>query len=101
MGLFFYAFIFSSTPAGLWMNKDLNENYRAQIVSYSVMVPPMLQIVEKKGLFEKQIIQCTDSELRDRNLEVSIRNSKRPYPAKKTRIGALHSLSFMEALTPR
>lgn len=48
MGLFFYAFIFSSTPAGLWMNKDLNENYRAQIVSYSVMVPPMLQIVEKK-----------------------------------------------------
>lgn len=76
MGLFFYAFIFSSTPAGLWMNKDLNENYRAQIVSYSVMVPPMLQIVEKKGLFEKQIIQCTDSELRDRNLEVSIRNSK-------------------------
>ena len=48
MGLFFYAFIFSSTPAGLWMNKDLNENYRTQIVSYSVMVPPMLQIVEKK-----------------------------------------------------
>lgn len=76
MGLFFYAFIFSSTPAGLWMNKDLNENYRAQIVSYSVMVPPLLQIVEKKGLFEKQIIQCTDSELRDRNLDISIRNSK-------------------------
>lgn len=93
MGLFFYAFIFSSTPAGLWMNKDLNENYRTQIVSYSVMVPPMLQIVEKKGLFEKQIIQCTDSELRDRNLEVSIRNSK-DLILQKIRIGALHSLSL-------
>lgn len=76
MGLLFYAFILSSTPFGLWMEKDLNTDYRAQIVSYSVMTPPWLQIIEKKGLIEKQIIQCADSELRDKNLEVSIRNSK-------------------------
>lgn len=76
MGLLFYAFILSTSPFGLWMEKDLNKDYRAQIVSYSVMVPPMLQIIEKKGLLEKQIIQCTDSELRDRNIDVSIRNSK-------------------------
>ncbi|MCL1671514.1 hypothetical protein [Elizabethkingia ursingii] len=76
MGLFFYAFILSSTPFGLRMEKDLNKNYRAQIVSYSVMTPPWLQIIEKKGLIEQQIIQCTDSELQDKNLDVSIRNSK-------------------------
>lgn len=58
MGLFFYAFIFSSTPAGLWMNKDLNENYRAQIVSYSVMVPPMLQIVEKKDCSKNKLFSA-------------------------------------------
>lgn len=36
----------------------------------------MVTDYRKKGLIEKQIIQCTDSELRDKNLDVSIRNSK-------------------------
>ena len=76
MGLPFYALVFATTPAGLWMDRDLNGSYRAQIVSYSVMVPPWLQITEKNGPFEKQILQCSDSQLQDHHIDAKIRNSK-------------------------
>ena len=57
MMLPFYALLLSSTSLGLYQNKDLNENYRAQIVGYGVMVQPWLEVIEKKGLFEKRIIK--------------------------------------------
>lgn len=76
MMLPFYALLLSSTSLGLFQNKDLNENYRAQIVGYGVMVPPWLEIIEKKGLFEKRIIKCTDSELMNDNLDIKIRTAK-------------------------
>jgi hypothetical protein len=76
MMLPFYALLLSSTSLGLYQNKDLNENYRAQIVGYSVMVHPWLEIIEKKGLFEKRIIKCTDSQLMNENLEIKIRTAK-------------------------
>lgn len=76
MAIPFYALVFSATPFGLWMNKDLNENYRAQIVGYSVMAPPVLQIIEKKGIFEKQVFQCKDTELLNDTPNVKIRYAK-------------------------
>ncbi|MDR2235903.1 MAG: hypothetical protein LBE92_07245 [Chryseobacterium sp.] len=76
MGLPFYFLVFATTPAGLWMSKDLSKDYRAQIVSYSVMVPPWLQVIQKTGPFEKEILQCRDSQLQNDQMEVRIRNSK-------------------------
>ncbi len=76
MMLPFYALLLSSTSLGLYQNKDLNENYRAQIVGYSVMVHPWLEVIEKKGLFERRIIKCTDSQLMNDNLEIKIRTAK-------------------------
>lgn len=76
MMLPFYALLLSSTSLGLYQNKDLNENYRAQIVGYSVMVHPWLEVIEKKGLFEKRIIKCTDPQLMNENLEIKIRTAK-------------------------
>ena len=76
MMLPFFALVFSTTPFGLRMTKDLNENYRAQIVGYSVMAYPVLQIIEKKGIVERQIIQCDDAQLPDHHLDLKIRSAK-------------------------
>ncbi|MFD2940967.1 hypothetical protein [Flavobacterium notoginsengisoli] len=76
MMLPFYALINSTTSLGLYINKDLNENYRAQIVGYGPMVYPWLEVIEKKGLLEKRIIKCTDSDLMNDNLDIKIRTAK-------------------------
>ena len=76
MAIPFYALIFSTTPYGLKLNKDLNDNYRAQIVGYSVMAYPTLQIIVKKGLLEKQVFQCADFDLLNDEPEVKIRDAK-------------------------
>ncbi|MCP2028034.1 hypothetical protein L1276_003202 [Flavobacterium sp. HSC-32F16] len=72
----FYALVLSTTPFGLNMYKNLNEKYRAQIVGYSVMTSPWLEVIEKKGIIEKRIFKCTDSQLMNDNLEVKIRTAK-------------------------
>lgn len=72
----FFALLLSSTSLGLYLNKDLNKNYRAQIVGYSAMGHPWLEIIEKKGILEKRIIKCTDSQLMDDNLNIKIRTAK-------------------------
>ncbi|RQO66511.1 hypothetical protein DBR43_28125 [Pedobacter sp. KBW06] len=75
MMLPFFALVFSTTPFGLRMTKDLNENYRAQIAGYSVMAYPVLQIIEKRGIIEKQVFQCDDSQLPD-HYDLKIRSAK-------------------------
>jgi hypothetical protein len=76
MGLPFYALALSTTPLGLWLSKDLNSSYRGQIVSYSVMVHPWLEVMEKKGVIERRVLQCKDRELLDDRLDVKIRNAR-------------------------
>ena len=76
MGLPFYALVLSTTPLGLWLSKDLNSSYRGQIVSYSVMVPPWLEVMEKKGVIERRVLQCKDRELLDDRLDVKMRNAR-------------------------
>lgn len=61
----FYTIMLSMTSKGLYVDKSLNENYRAQIVGYSVMVTPWLEIIEKKGLFERKTMQCMEWNLED------------------------------------
>ncbi|KFC21306.1 hypothetical protein [Epilithonimonas lactis] len=63
MGLPFYTFILSMTSAGLRLDKDLNDKYRGQIVGYGVMVYPWLEIIEKHGLLERKILECTEMQL--------------------------------------
>lgn len=72
----FFTLLLSSTSLGVYLNKDLNKNYRAQIVGYSAMGHPWLEIIEKKGILEKRIIKCTDSQLMDDNLNIKIRTAK-------------------------
>jgi len=76
MAIPFYALLFSSTSLGLWLDKDLNKSYRAQIVGYSVMTHPVLQVIEKRGVWEKQVFQCRDADLLNDNLGVKIRYAK-------------------------
>ncbi len=76
MMLPFFTLLLSSTSLGLYQNKDLNENYRAQIVSYSPMGHPWLEVIEKKGVFEKRILKCTDYQLMDDNMNIKIRTAK-------------------------
>ncbi|WP_343558596.1 hypothetical protein [Sphingobacterium sp.] len=52
------------------MKKDLNENYRAQIVGYSVLSSPWLEIIEKKGIIEKRIFSCTDNSVNSEELRI-------------------------------
>ncbi|MDQ8010874.1 MAG: hypothetical protein REI96_00390 [Flavobacterium nitrogenifigens] len=72
----FFALLLSSTSLGLYQNKDLNKNYRAQIVGYSAMGHPWLEVIEKKGILEKRIFKCTDYQLMDENLDMKIRTAK-------------------------
>ncbi|WP_433834129.1 hypothetical protein [Flavobacterium anhuiense] len=72
----FYAMVLSTTTLGLYKNKDLNEKYRAQIVGYSAMIPPWLEVIEKNGLMEKKIFQCTDYQIMNDNLDMKIRMAK-------------------------
>lgn len=72
----FYAWVLSTTSLGLLIDKNLNEKYRAQIVSYSAMAPPWLEVIEKNGMIEKRIFKSTDRELMNDNLDVKIRTAK-------------------------
>ncbi|QLC67211.1 hypothetical protein LPB248_13140 [Flavobacterium sp. LPB0248] len=72
----FFALLLSSTSLGLYLNKDLNKNYRAQIVGYSAMGHPWLEIIEKKGILEKKIFKCTDYQLMNDNLNIKISTAK-------------------------
>lgn len=63
MGLPFFTFILSMTSAGLRIDKDLNEKYRAQIVGYGVMVHPWLEVIEKKGLLERKMYECKEMDI--------------------------------------
>ncbi|MFH6993198.1 hypothetical protein [Flavobacterium sp. FlaQc-48] len=72
----FYAWILSTTSLGLMIDKNLNEKYRAQIISYSAMAPPWLEVIEKHGLLEKRIIKSTDYQLRNDNMNIKIRTAK-------------------------
>ncbi|MFD2556853.1 hypothetical protein [Sphingobacterium tabacisoli] len=76
MGLPFYALALSTTPFGLRLSKDLNSSYRGQIVSYSVMVPPWLEVMEKRGVVERRVLQCKDRELLDDRSDVKIRYAR-------------------------
>ena len=72
----FYAWILSTTSLGLMIDKNLNEKYRAQIVSYSAMAPPWLEVIEKHGLLEKRILKSTDYQLMNDDLNIKIRTAK-------------------------
>jgi ABC-type transport system involved in multi-copper enzyme maturation permease subunit len=72
----FYALILSTTSLGLRIDKNLNKNYRAQIVSYSAMAAPWLEVIEKHGLFEKRILKSTDYQLMNDDLNIKIRTAK-------------------------
>lgn len=76
MMLPFYALVNSTTSLGLYIDKNLNENYRVQIVGYSPMVYPWLEVIEKKGIFEKRVIKCDDSQIMNDNLDIKIRTAK-------------------------
>lgn len=72
----FFAWILSTTSLGLLMDKNLNENYRAQIVSYSAMSPPWLEVIEKHGPIEQRILKSTDYQLMNDDTNAKIRFAK-------------------------
>lgn len=61
----FFGFVLSMTSFGLEFDKNLNEKYRVQIVGYSVMTHPWLEVIEKKGIFEHTMLKCTEMDILD------------------------------------
>lgn len=61
----FYGFVLSMTPYGLVLDKNLDENYRVQIVGYSVMIYPSLEVIEKMGIVERKLIHCFESDIQN------------------------------------
>lgn len=59
----FFAIILSMTPHGLYYNTSLPNDYRIQVVNYAPLGKPQLQIIEKKGLFEKRLKVITDFDI--------------------------------------
>jgi ABC-type transport system involved in multi-copper enzyme maturation permease subunit len=76
MMLPFYTMLLSMSSMGLKISKDLNKNFRAQIVGYSVLGHPWLEIIEKKGGLEKRIIVCLENEINDENSDFRIGDAK-------------------------
>jgi hypothetical protein len=72
----FFAWVLSTTSLGLIRDRNLTEKYRAQIVSYSAMAPPWLEVIEKNGVIEKRMFKSTDHQLMNDNLDVKIRSAK-------------------------
>lgn len=69
MMIIFYAFILSMTPIGKRIDKNLNEKYRVQVVGYSVMTLPWLELIEKKGILERRVLKCTEMDIQKFNNE--------------------------------
>lgn len=59
----FFAIILSMTPHGLYYKTSLPNDYRIQVVNYAPLGKPQLQIIEKKGLFEKRLKVITDFDI--------------------------------------
>lgn len=94
LGLPFFTFILSMTSAGLRIDKNLNEKYRAQIVGYGVMVHPWLEVIEKKGLIEQKIYECTEMDierLKNEPINVKFESQLRP----ELRISEAKDLHFI------
>ncbi len=51
----FFAIFLSSTGKGVHLKKQITPEYRIQVVGYSIMGRPLLEIMNNKGLLEKRI----------------------------------------------
>lgn len=56
----FFALYLSMTSKGLIMEKNMDNQHRAQIVGYSVMGYPSFEILKKIGIFEKRIVSINN-----------------------------------------
>lgn len=72
----FFAILLSMTSAGLYQEKTLNKNYRAQIVRYDAMARPQLELIKKKGFLEKRISVITDLDLMTQYPDIEISHAK-------------------------
>lgn len=93
MAIPFSEFILSMTSFGLRMDKNLNEKYRVQIVSYDALSHPWLELIEKKGIFERRILKCTETNILNYNndrIDVKYEALLRPNP----RIGDVKDIFF-------
>lgn len=52
----FYAFVLSMTNLGLKFHKNINVKYRVQVVGYSVMTHPWLEIIEKTEFLKRRYL---------------------------------------------
>ncbi|WP_407404224.1 hypothetical protein [Chryseobacterium sp.] len=59
----FIAIILSMTPHGLYYSQPLPNDYRVQIVNYTPLGKPQLELIENKGLFEKHLNVIKDFDL--------------------------------------
>jgi hypothetical protein len=66
----FYTFILSMTSFGLRIDKNLNEKYRVQVVGYSVMTHPWLELIKKRGILEQRVIKCTEMDIQNYNTDI-------------------------------
>ncbi|EDM38109.1 hypothetical protein PBAL39_00802 [Pedobacter sp. BAL39] len=62
----FFAMILSATGKGLLFKTQITPQYRVQIINYSIMSRPHIEIIENKGLLEHRIAR-TNAEILSTN----------------------------------
>lgn len=51
----FWAIVLSSTGQGVHLKKQITPEYRVQVVGYSIMGRPLIEVIKNKSLLEKRI----------------------------------------------
>ncbi|MFB9077969.1 hypothetical protein ACFFLS_04785 [Flavobacterium procerum] len=68
----FYALLNATTPLGLRTTREISPKYRAQIVEYSPMAPPSLEVIKTYGIVERRLFKNTSRQLLNDNMNVKI-----------------------------
>ena len=72
----FFSIILSSTGEGLHFKKQITPEYRLQVVGYSIMGRPLIEITKNKGLLEKRIANTNRNIFINDSTEISFFNVK-------------------------
>ena len=62
MAIPFAGIVLSTTGQGLLYNKQISNKYRFEVSQYGFMGIPIMSISEKKGIIEKEILDCNGFE---------------------------------------
>lgn len=72
MMLPFWAIVLSSTGRGIHLKKQITREYRLQVVGYSIMGRPLIEIIKNKGILEKRVANTNRNVFINDSIEINI-----------------------------